>query len=168
MLTCSSEELSGRITFSWVFLSISSLSAEMASLSFLQCSRLFLERAGSAELRVPSTVLSSVYHKKIPWAPLALCPCNGFPQWLSSEIICLQCRSCRRLRFEPWVRKIPWRRAWHPTPAFLPGESPWTEEPGGLQSAGSQRVRRGFCILLCANVPKAPRLEATCDFPVVQ
>ena len=25
--------------------------------------------------------------------------------------------------FDPWVRKIPWRRAWQPTPAFLPGES---------------------------------------------
>ena len=30
-----------------------------------------------------------------------------------------------------------WRRAWQPTPVFLPGESPWTEEPGGLQSMGS-------------------------------
>ena len=37
--------------------------------------------------------------------------------------------------------KIPWRRAWQPTPVFLPGESPWTEEPGGLQTMGSQRVR---------------------------
>ena len=26
-------------------------------------------------------------------------------------------------RFEPWVRKIPWRRQWQPTPVFLPGES---------------------------------------------
>ena len=43
--------------------------------------------------------------------------------------------------FEPWVGKIPWRRAWQPTPVFLPGESPWTEEPGGLQSMGWQRVR---------------------------
>ena len=25
--------------------------------------------------------------------------------------------------FEPWARKIPWRRAWQPTPVFLPGES---------------------------------------------
>jgi len=25
-------------------------------------------------------------------------------------------------------------------PVFLPGESPWTEEPGRLQSMGSQRV----------------------------
>ena len=30
---------------------------------------------------------------------------------------------CRRLRFNPWIRKIPWRRAWQPTPAFCPGES---------------------------------------------
>ena len=43
--------------------------------------------------------------------------------------------------FDPWVGKIPWRRAWQPTPVFLLGESPWTEEPGGLQSMGSQRVR---------------------------
>ena len=25
--------------------------------------------------------------------------------------------------FDPWVRKIPWRRVWQPTPVFLPGES---------------------------------------------
>ena len=25
-----------------------------------------------------------------------------------------------------------------PSPEFLPGESPWTEEPGGLQFIGSQ------------------------------
>ena len=24
---------------------------------------------------------------------------------------------------KPWLGKIPWRRAWQPTPAFLPGES---------------------------------------------
>jgi len=28
-----------------------------------------------------------------------------------------------RHRFDPWVRKTPWRRAWQPTPVFLPGES---------------------------------------------
>ena len=32
--------------------------------------------------------------------------------------------------------KIPWRTKWQPTPV-LPGESPWTEEPGRLQSIGS-------------------------------
>ena len=43
--------------------------------------------------------------------------------------------------FEPWVRKIPWRRKRKPTPVFFPGEIPWTEEPGRLESMGSQRFR---------------------------
>ena len=34
-----------------------------------------------------------------------------------------QCRRLKRLGFDPWVGKIPWRRAWQPTPVFLPGES---------------------------------------------
>ena len=41
---------------------------------------------------------------------------------------------------QSWVGKIPWRRAWPPTAVVLPGESPWTEELGELQSTGSQRV----------------------------
>ena len=27
----------------------------------------------------------------------------------------------RRPRFDPWVRKIPWKRKWQPTIVFLPG-----------------------------------------------
>ena len=34
--------------------------------------------------------------------------------------ICLQ---HSRAEFDPWVGKIPWRRAWQPTPVLLPGES---------------------------------------------
>ena len=53
--------------------------------------------------------------------------------------------TCQRRRrkssgFSPWVRKIPWRRAWQPTPVFLPGESPWTEEPV-LGFIGSQTLQ---------------------------
>ena len=44
-----------------------------------------------------------------------------------------------RCGFNPWVRKIPWRSIWQPTPVFLPGES-HGQEPGGLHSMGSQRV----------------------------
>ena len=32
----------------------------------------------------------------------------------------------------------PLEEEWKPTPIFLPGESRWTEEPGGPQSMGSQ------------------------------
>ena len=42
-----------------------------------------------------------------------------------------QCRRLKRSGFNPWVGKIPWRRALQPTPVFLPGESPWLEEPEG-------------------------------------
>ena len=42
-------------------------------------------------------------------------------------------------RFNPWVRKIPWRRKWQPSLVFLPGV-PRTEGPEGLQSMGSQKV----------------------------
>ena len=69
----------------------------------------------------------------------------GFPQsieidyrwWLSGkEPTC----TCGRPRFNPWSRKIPWRRKWQPTPVTLPGKSLWTEESGGLPSMGSQRI----------------------------
>ena len=33
-----------------------------------------------------------------------------------------QCRRCKRCGFDPWIGKIPWRKKWHPTPVFLPGE----------------------------------------------
>ena len=39
-----------------------------------------------------------------------------------------------------WVQSLgqedPLERKWQPTPVFMPGESPWTEETGGLQSIG--------------------------------
>ena len=47
---------------------------------------------------------------------------------------------------ETWVRSLGWEdpleEGMAATPLFLPGESPWSEEPGGLQSVGLQRVRR--------------------------
>ena len=43
--------------------------------------------------------------------------------------------------FDPWVGKIPWRREWMAThSSILAWRIPWTEEPGGLQSMGSQRI----------------------------
>ena len=34
-----------------------------------------------------------------------------------------QCRRCKRHGFDPWVRKMLWRRKWQPAPVFLPGKS---------------------------------------------
>ena len=40
------------------------------------------------------------------------------------------------LGLNPWIGKIPWRRAWLPTPGILAWRIPMEEEPGGLQSMG--------------------------------
>ena len=46
--------------------------------------------------------------------------------------------------WETWVQSLGWgdplKESLEATPVSLPGASPWTEEPGGLQSMGSQRV----------------------------
>ena len=63
-------------------------------------------------------------------------PYMGLPRWSSGTESACQCGRRGRLRFDPWVRKIPWRRKWQPTPVFLPakfhrwkslaGYSPWS------------------------------------------
>ena len=49
---------------------------------------------------------------------------------------------CRRLGFNSWVRKIPWRRAWQPTPVFLPGK--FQGQRSYIQSMGPQRVKHDW------------------------
>ena len=53
------------------------------------------------------------------WLAVTLCK-KYFPVGSEVKSVCLQ---CGRPGFDPWVRKIPWRRKWHPTPVFLPRES---------------------------------------------
>ena len=60
-----------------------------------------------------------------------------YPLSGSDGRVCLQ---CQRPGFDPWVRKIPWRRK----SSILAWRIPWTEEPGGLQSMWSQRVRQDW------------------------
>ena len=47
----------------------------------------------------------------------------GFPGGASGKEPACQCRRHKRHRFDPWVRKILWRRDWQHTPVFLPRES---------------------------------------------
>ena len=43
-----------------------------------------------------------------------------------------------------WVMKIPWSRKQQLVPSILAWKIPWTEEPGRLQSRGSQKVKHGW------------------------
>ena len=49
-----------------------------------------------------------------------------------------QCLRRKRPGFDPWVRKIPWKRAWQPTPVSLPGES------HRQRTIGLQRIRHNW------------------------
>ena len=59
---------------------------------------------------------------------------QGFRSGTGSKEPAYQCRRHKRYSFDPWAGQISWRKEWQPTPVFLPGESLWTEEPGGLQT----------------------------------
>ena len=61
---------------------------------------------------------------------------GGLPWWLSGKESTCQ---CRRLGFPSWVRKIPWRRKWQPTPAF-PGRSHGQRRQAGCSPWGHKRV----------------------------
>ena len=68
----------------------------------------------------------------------------GLLWWFSDEESTCQ---CRRLRFNPWVRKIPWRRKWQPTPVFLPGES-----HEHLRLLDPHNNTRCVCVCVCVCV----------------
>ena len=86
---------------------------------------------------------------------------------------------CRRLGFNPWVGKIPWRRKWQPTPVFLlrkshgrrslMGYSPWSHKESdttqwlnGSSSSSSYsfwlshqaQTYALYCLYLCVKTPK--------------
>ena len=48
---------------------------------------------------------------------------KSFPGGASGKEPACQFRRHKRQGFSPWVRQIPWRRAWQHTPGFLSGDS---------------------------------------------
>ena len=60
----------------------------------------------------------------------------GLPQWLSSK----ESPAVQEIQIDPGVGKIPWRRAWQPTPEFLPGESHGQRSPVGYSVWGHKEL----------------------------
>ena len=77
--------------------------------------------------------LQSIVSQRIghDWSDLA-CK-HRLPWWLGGKESTCQCRRCR---FDPWVRKISWRREWQPTPVLLPEESRGQRSLGGYSPCG--------------------------------
>ena len=84
----------------------------------------------------------------------------SFPGGTSGEEPVCQGRRCKRLRFDPWVGKIPWRRKWHLSPVFLPEKSHGQRSlvgyiPGGCKERGITEHTRTHTI-----TSKSPHSEA--------
>ena len=74
-----------------------------------------------------------------------------------------QCRRCKRCGFNPWVRKIPWRKKWQPTPVILLGESHWQRHLVGyspwdhreldtIEDSVSNMIIKCFVNFLCIGI----------------
>ena len=66
--------------------------------------------------------------------------CQGFPGGTSGKEPVCQCRRHKGRRFDPWVEKISGRRAWQPTPVFLPGESHGPRNVAGYGPKGCKEL----------------------------
>ena len=51
-----------------------------------------------------------------------------------------QCRRCKRLRFDPCIRKIPWSRKWQCTIVFLPGKFHRQRSLAGYSPRGHKSI----------------------------
>ena len=91
------------------------------------------------EVNIELFVSKSLLSKNILFIRASFCGGEGLP-WrpCSKESSC----QCKRYGFDPWVRKIPWRKKWQPTLIFLPGKfhrrrslagySPWGDKESDM------------------------------------
>ena len=81
----------------------------------------------------------------------------GFPGGACGKEHACQCRKHKRCRFNPWVRKIPWRKAYQPTPVFLPGESHAQRSLAGYSPQGHSswtRLKQMHFHYICTDKSK--------------
>ena len=74
-----------------------------------------------------------------------------FPGGASGKDPTCQCRRCKRCGFKPCIRKIPLEQGMATHSSILAWRIPWTEEPGRLQSVGSQRADTTEQLTLCSG-----------------
>ena len=74
----------------------------------------------------------------------------GFPGGASGKEPACQCRRHKRCGFDPWVRKISWRRAWQPILVCLPGESHGQRSLAGYRPWGCKESDK-------TEAPKPPQ-----------
>ena len=115
---------------------------------------------------------------------------GGLTRWHQCKEPPCQSRRHKRYRFDPWIGKIPWRRAWPPTPVSFPGESCGQRSLGGYSSQGCKesntteasqqqqvalaslckeacRTERPSCLWKCPPLPRALKKSASLKIPLL-
>ena len=64
----------------------------------------------------------------------------GFLGGMSGKEPACHYRRHKTCRFDPWVGKVPWSRAWQTTLVFLPGESPGQRSLAGYSPWGRKEL----------------------------
>ena len=95
-----------------------------------------------------------VSFKSAPSSAFLIPAFQGFPGGTSGKEPACQCRTHKRPRLNPWVRKIPWGRAWQPTPVFLPGEFHGQRSLEGYSLLGHKEsgMTEAICVHTCTPV----------------
>ena len=99
-------------------------------------------------------------HAKTPPLP---CPEIGFSDGASGKESTCQRKRLKTHGFNPWVGKIPWRRALAAHSSIHAWRIPWTEEPGMLWSIALQRVGHDWSNLACMHTSPC-RDNRCCQF----
>ena len=91
-------------------------------------------------------------------------PKSGFQSGASGKELAYQYGRLNRRKFDPQVVEIPRRRAWQPTPAFLPGESHGQRSLVGYSPWGCKELttlacmqlpNQSKCLIICSNPRKS-------------
>ena len=100
-----------------------------------------------------------LYALKLIWSPYNH---TWLPSWHSGKESVCQCRRLKRWGFNSWVRKIPRRRKWQPTPVLLLGKphgqrnlvgySPWGRERVGHDWARAYNIHIMYCAYLYSAI----------------
>ena len=100
----------------------------------------------SSPLTTQVDTLNHDLHPTFIWLILEDIKAQGFP---GGSVVKNLSAKAGDVGFDPWIRKIPWRRKWQPISSSLDWEIPQTEEPGRLQSMLSQIIEHnGACRMM--------------------
>ena len=125
-----SNEYSGLISPRIVWFDLLAVQGTLKSLlhnskaAVLQHSGFFIVKLSHANMTTGKTIALTIQMLHY-WLSAKEFACNASDTW-----------------FDSWVRKIPWRRKWQPTPVFLPGESQGQRSLAGYSPWGHKSWTR--------------------------